>query len=58
MQRSMQRLSRRFARRRLMVEPAAADVPAYPEFVCAACRRELPVADRSRIAPARCRACA
>jgi hypothetical protein len=30
----------------------------YTGFVCTACRRELPIADRSRIAPTRCRACA
>jgi hypothetical protein len=40
-------------------EPVVALIrPAEAEFVCEACRRELPLTERSRVKVARCRACA
>jgi hypothetical protein len=32
--------------------------PVEEEFVCEACRRDLPLSERSRVKAARCRACA
>jgi hypothetical protein len=42
-----------------LTEPALpVDPHVEAEFVCEACRRELPLSDRSRVKSARCRACA
>jgi hypothetical protein len=35
----------------------AAPVVAEPTFVCSVCHREMSIAERSRVAPGRCRAC-
>lgn len=39
-------------------EPSAVTIQLDDGFVCEACRRELPLSDRSRLKDGRCRACA